>query len=77
MTITTAQAEHLTAWLRDVRSIAARLFYQNRTATGGEWVLRWIGQLIDCYAAGATPAEAAATCRPAEFSPLRMQVHPS
>lgn len=71
--ITTAQADALTAWLRDVKSIAARSFYQNRPGPAAEWVMRWIGQLTTAYAAGATAIEAVASCRSSKFSPLRME----
>ena len=56
--ITPDQARELAAWLGNVRSVVERRAYPGSPERARQWVGRWIGQLLEYYAAGATPEEA-------------------
>lgn len=55
--LTTAQAEALTAWLRDLTAYVVDR-RKCRLAEGQIWVGRWTASVLQQYCQGATPAEA-------------------
>ena len=72
--ISEEQAGAVVAFLRDCQAIAAVKFYQGRADLARIWVMRWLSRLLDCLASGVSPEQAVATCRPAQFSPLRQGI---
>lgn len=72
--ITESQAGAVVAFLRDCQAIAARRFYAGKQDQAAAFVMRWIGLLLDCHAAGVAPDQSVAACRNTQASPLRMGV---
>lgn len=58
--ITVEQARDLASWLGNVQTIIERRAYRGNPQAARQWVGRWIRQLLEYYAASATPEEAVA-----------------